>query len=243
MEGSDRSKATPSKPSRTSRIRPNTHGLTASSKGSLLRSFVTNHLMDLLKVRHHLLDRPSVCGQASLVMDQSRPSLHQPSLLILHLLLKWSALITLLAANQLVAILIAPLVARLAVILLLAITPYVRAQGIASPMVEYMPKQGVYLLAVSGTVLLAGLSIVWLGVVAVLFVLARRAMLLRIQGTTGDTAGALIELLEAGVLIAACLHWKYNETDMRQLSDLWAQLLWTDLEESTFLNFFQTVFK
>ncbi|SFG96029.1 adenosylcobinamide-GDP ribazoletransferase [Neptunomonas qingdaonensis] len=124
--------------------------------------------------------------------------------LILHLLLKWSALITLLAANQLLAILIAPLVARLAVILLLAITPYVRAQGIASPMVEYMPKQGVYLLAVSGAVLLAGLSIVWLGVVAVLFVLARRAMLLRIKGTTGDTAGALIELLEAGVLIAAC---------------------------------------
>ncbi|WP_372741176.1 adenosylcobinamide-GDP ribazoletransferase [Neptunomonas sp.] len=128
--------------------------------------------------------------------------------LILHLLLKWSALITLLAANQLLAVLVAPLVARLAVILLLATTPYVRAQGIASPMLENMPTQGVYLLAVSAAVLLAGLSLVWLGVVAVLFVLARRAMLLRIKGTTGDTAGALIELLEAGVLIAACFTLK-----------------------------------
>ena len=128
--------------------------------------------------------------------------------LILHLLLKWSALMTLLAANQLLAVLIAPLVARLAVILLLATTPYVRAQGIASPMVENMPTQGVYLLAVSAAVLLAGLNPVWLGVVAVLFALARRAMLLRIKGTTGDTAGALIELLEAGVLIAACFTLK-----------------------------------
>ncbi|WP_372739780.1 adenosylcobinamide-GDP ribazoletransferase [Neptunomonas sp.] len=128
--------------------------------------------------------------------------------LILHLLLKWSALLTLLAANQLLAVLVAPLVARLAVILLLATTPYVRAHGIASPMLENLPTQGVYLLSVSAAVLLAGLNPVWLGVVAVLFVLARRAMLLRIKGTTGDTAGALIELLEAGVLIAACFTLK-----------------------------------
>lgn len=124
--------------------------------------------------------------------------------LILHLLLKWSALITLLAAHQLIPVLVAPIIARLVAILLLAITPYVRAQGIASQMVDSMPKHGVYLLAVLGAVLLAGLNIVWLVVVAVVFVLARRAMLLRIKGTTGDTAGALIELVEAGVLIAAC---------------------------------------
>ncbi len=124
--------------------------------------------------------------------------------LILHLLLKWSALITLLAANHFLPVLVAPVVARVAAILLLALTPYVRAQGIASPMVDNMPKQGIYLLAASGTLLLAGLNIIWLVVVATLFVLARRAMLLRIKGTTGDTAGALIELLEAGVLIAAC---------------------------------------
>ncbi len=124
--------------------------------------------------------------------------------LILHLLLKYSALITLLAANHLLPVLVAPVVARVAAILLLAITPYVSAQGIASAMVDNMPKQGIYLLAVSAVFLLAGLNIVWLVVVATLFVLARRAMLLRINGTTGDTAGALIELLEAGVLIAAC---------------------------------------
>lgn len=124
--------------------------------------------------------------------------------LILHLLLKWSALITLLTANQFLPILIAPVIARLAAILLLALTPYVRAQGIASQMVDNMPKQAIYLLSALGAVLLAGLNVIWLMVVVVLFVLSRRVMLLRIKGTTGDTAGALIELLEASVLLAAC---------------------------------------
>ena len=124
--------------------------------------------------------------------------------LVLLLLLKWSTLITLLTANQFLPVIVAPFIARLAAILLLAITPYVRAQGIASQMVENMPKRGIYLLVVAAAVVLAGLNILWLVVVAALFVLVRRAMLQRIKGVTGDTAGALIELLEAGVLMAAC---------------------------------------
>jgi len=35
--------------------------------------------------------------------------------------------------------------------------------------------------------------------------LARRAMCRRIGGTTGDTAGALLELVECGVLVALAL--------------------------------------
>ncbi|MOA66449.1 cobalamin synthase [compost metagenome] len=51
--------------------------------------------------------------------------------------------------------------------------------------------------------LLAG----WAGLLAVamaaaLFVLVRRALLQRLGGTTGDSAGALLELLECGVLVA-----------------------------------------
>ncbi len=125
--------------------------------------------------------------------------------LILLLLLKWSALMALLEANQLLPLLVAPVVARLAAIFLLATTAYVRAQGIASQMVENMPKRGIYLWATAGVLALAGWQFFWLILVVVLFLLARRAMVLRINGVTGDTTGALIELLEVGVLIAACL--------------------------------------
>ena len=44
-------------------------------------------------------------------------------------------------------------------------------------------------------------GLAWL---AVLGLGLRRSMVSRIGGTTGDTAGALIELLEAGALLAIC---------------------------------------
>lgn len=125
--------------------------------------------------------------------------------LLLMLWMKWSALMTLLPTGHLLPVLIAPIVARFAAILLLAITPYVRAEGIASQMVIEMPIKRIYLLAALGSLLLAGLYVAWFLFVAVLFWLARRIMLNRIKGTTGDTTGALIELMESGLLIIACI--------------------------------------
>jgi adenosylcobinamide-GDP ribazoletransferase len=125
--------------------------------------------------------------------------------LILVLLLKWSALVTLLPSGYLLPIIIAPMFARLGAVTLLASTPYVRAQGIASEMIPLMPLKGVYGLVMIGAVLLVLLNVAWLLVVVIVFWMARRVMLTRIKGTTGDTAGALIEVLEAVLLTVACV--------------------------------------
>ncbi|BBB29782.1 adenosylcobinamide-GDP ribazoletransferase [Neptunomonas japonica] len=125
--------------------------------------------------------------------------------LILLLVLKWSALITLLETTTLLPILLAPIFARLGAIILLACTPYVRVQGIATSMVAAMPRQGIYVLGFLGAALLAWLSLVCLLAVVIVFWLTRKMMLARLKGTTGDTAGALIELLEVTLLTAASI--------------------------------------
>ncbi|WP_054342123.1 adenosylcobinamide-GDP ribazoletransferase [Neptunomonas antarctica] len=124
--------------------------------------------------------------------------------LILILMLKWSALVTLLPAGNLLPIMIASIMARLGAVALLSSTPYVRVQGIASVMIPLMPLKGIYALVMIGALWLVWLNVIWLLVVSIVFWMARRAMLARIKGTTGDTAGALIEVLEALLLTVAC---------------------------------------
>ncbi|WP_290700316.1 adenosylcobinamide-GDP ribazoletransferase [Amphritea sp.] len=123
--------------------------------------------------------------------------------LVLLLLLKWSALITLLETVTLLPLLIAPLFARLGAIVLLAGTPYVRPQGIASSMIVNMPRQRIYCMGLVGIVVLGWISLLWLLAVVIVFWIARKMMLSRLKGTTGDTAGALIELLEVTLLTVA----------------------------------------
>lgn len=123
--------------------------------------------------------------------------------LVLILLLKWSALITLLGTVTLLPILLAPLFARLGAIILLACTPYVRPQGIASCMMINIPRHSIYAMGLVGTVVLGWISFTWLLASVIVFWIARRMMLVRLKGTTGDTAGALIELLEVTLLVVA----------------------------------------
>ena len=65
---------------------------------------------------------------------------------------------------------------------------------------------GGVLLAVAVATLLCGWpGLLALASAALLFALCRRALLQRISGTTGDTAGAVLELLECLVLVALAL--------------------------------------
>lgn len=125
--------------------------------------------------------------------------------LVLLLLLKFAALWALLEAGAWAALLLAPLLGRVGVLLLLLGTPYVREGGLGSALAAHVPQRAGWrvLLASVLACLLAG----WAGLLAVavaaaLFVLVRRALLQRLGGTTGDSAGALLELLECGVLVA-----------------------------------------
>lgn len=129
-------------------------------------------------------------------------------MLVLLLLLKFAALLVLLQAGQTLALLLAPWLGRSALPLLLRSTAYVRPGGLGAQLAEHLPRRelprvlGLHLALLA----LTGLSGLWALLAAVLvFVLWRRALLARLQGTTGDTAGALVELTEVAVLLVLAL--------------------------------------
>lgn len=128
--------------------------------------------------------------------------------LVLLLLLKFVALWTLLATDQRLALLLAPLLGRSALLGLFLTTPYVRPGGLGQVLAEQMPRD-TSRIVLGGVVLvcLALGSSGWLALAATVGVgwLSRRAMCRRIGGTTGDTAGALLELVECAVLVVLAL--------------------------------------
>ena len=129
--------------------------------------------------------------------------------LVLVLLLKFAALLALIEQQHALALIIVPLLGRSALLGLFLTTPYVRAGGLGQALADHLPRSaGKQVLAVSGLacVLIAGLSGFFAVVLAVvLFAWLRQVMLRRLGGTTGDTAGALLELLEVAMLVGLAL--------------------------------------
>ncbi|POF41965.1 adenosylcobinamide-GDP ribazoletransferase [Pseudomonas laurylsulfativorans] len=129
--------------------------------------------------------------------------------LVLVLLLKFTALLALIEQQHSLALIIVPLIGRSALLGLFLTTPYVRAGGLGQALADHLPRSaGRQVLAVSALacVLIAGLSGVLAVVLAALgFVWLRQLMLRRLGGTTGDTAGAMLELLEVAVLVGLAL--------------------------------------
>jgi len=124
--------------------------------------------------------------------------------LTLLLLLKWSALLALFDTG--VWLLWAALAGRLGLVWLFLTTPYVRVGGLGAQLVAALPRRAAWVVAWAGLVVLlvgAGPGVVL--ACALMFYLLRHLLLQRLGGTTGDGAGALVELLEAAVLVAAAL--------------------------------------
>ncbi|WGZ94607.1 MAG: adenosylcobinamide-GDP ribazoletransferase [Candidatus Thiothrix putei] len=121
------------------------------------------------------------------------------------LLLKFAALSVLIAHQQWLVIVFAPLLGRILILLLFLTTPYVRAGGLASEVTQHLPRQTAGWITAAG--LLLGLAISTAGILLMLlgFWLLRRLMLQRLQGCTGDTAGASVESGEMLWLTGAAL--------------------------------------
>jgi adenosylcobinamide-GDP ribazoletransferase len=128
--------------------------------------------------------------------------------LVIVLLLKFAALYVLLEKHYLEAVLLVPWLARVALPGLLLTTPYARPGGLGQVLVDNMPRRllpivlaahlVIMLLAVTNSVIACITAVV-------IFIGLRRLFIARLGGTTGDTAGALVELLECGVLVALAL--------------------------------------
>lgn len=131
--------------------------------------------------------------------------------LVLVLLLKFAALLALIEQRQTLALIIVPVLGRGALLGLFLTTPYVRAGGLGQALADHLPRHSgwqVLLACALGGVLVA----CWVGVSALVIALAvfiglRQMMLRRLGGCTGDTAGALLELLEMVVLVGLVLIW------------------------------------
>jgi adenosylcobinamide-GDP ribazoletransferase len=129
--------------------------------------------------------------------------------LVLVLLLKFAALLALIEQQHSLFLIIVPLIGRSAMLGLFLTTPYVRAGGLGQALADHLPRMaGWQVLAASalGCVLIAGFSgVLAVVVAAVIFLWLRQLMLRRLGGTTGDTAGAMLELLEMAVLVGLAL--------------------------------------
>ncbi|MFJ3481875.1 adenosylcobinamide-GDP ribazoletransferase [Pseudomonas sp. NPDC090202] len=129
--------------------------------------------------------------------------------LVIVLLLKFTALLALIEAHPGVGLLLAPVIGRAALLALFINTPYVRAGGLGQALADHLPRgAGIQVLVVTalGCVLLGGWSgVSALAAAALGFVFLRHLMIKRLGGTTGDTAGAMLELLEMLVLVVLAL--------------------------------------
>ena len=125
--------------------------------------------------------------------------------LVLVLLLKFCALWVLVEQGIGAQLLLAPLLGRAAMLGLFLSTPYVRQGGLGQALAEHLPRQaagwvllgcGLLCLALGGWVVVLALAV---------FAWLRQLMCRRLGGTTGDTAGALLELLELAVVLGLAL--------------------------------------
>lgn len=141
--------------------------------------------------------KDSSCGPAAVVMVG------------LTLIVKFAALLALIENDAWPALLVVPLIGRAAVPVLFLTTPYVRPGGLGAALAQHLPRGGaIAVAAVSAAVPVLVLG--WRGAAPVLaaaaaFLALRAMMMRRLAGTTGDTAGALIELTETAALVAAAL--------------------------------------
>lgn len=134
-------------------------------------------------------------------------------LVVLVLLLKFSAIVVLVDKYDGVLLLggliIIPMLARFSILPLFYFTPYVRDKGLGADLKRSISP----MVLIALTILCTLLSVVFLQhktiLILVLFMAillwARNIMMQRIGGTTGDTAGAMIEVQEALLLSALVL--------------------------------------
>ncbi|NOR79810.1 MAG: adenosylcobinamide-GDP ribazoletransferase [Methyloprofundus sp.] len=125
-------------------------------------------------------------------------------MLILLMLLKWTALQSLLLQQQtFIPLLLAPFLGRLSILILMLSTPYIRKNGLGSAMQQHLPRRPAKLIVLFSLILCFWLiNIYTLLALLTLIALIRYLALQRIQGLTGDVYGASVEMVETMILIS-----------------------------------------
>jgi adenosylcobinamide-GDP ribazoletransferase len=122
--------------------------------------------------------------------------------LVLLLFLKWSIITYILEKQAIEVLLLTPMLGRLAILILMLSTSYIRPAGLGASIIANLPELSVKWLSLSGV--LAG--IYWLGflpvgfMITMIFIISYQAKK-RLGGVTGDVYGATVELVEVSVLM------------------------------------------
>jgi adenosylcobinamide-GDP ribazoletransferase len=121
------------------------------------------------------------------------------------LLLKFAALTTLLQEFQelqkhqhhlWLVILLAPMLGRSMILILFLTTPYARSEGMASSVIDSIPRVTAIIVIASSYLLSVAFSLSGMLFVIGGFFLLRHMMMKHLDGCTGDTAGATVEVSE-----------------------------------------------
>lgn len=137
------------------------------------------------------------------IMHDSRSGPMAVTALVLVLLLKWVALESIIEQHQNWVIIFIPALARAYILLLLNTTKYISDDGLGSILVENFPAQKHIntILFICSVVFIFSLGF-WLLILSLLvFLLLRQLMKKHLQGTNGDTIGAMVEIVEMSSLI------------------------------------------
>ena len=125
--------------------------------------------------------------------------------LIIVCILKWSAIYVLLEKQYVQALILFPMLGRLVPLFLFLTTDYVREKGLGSSIANYIPKMISIIVACLSLSLFAYFSLLGLGciMISILILLyLRQQFIRRIDGITGDTVGASIELVEMAAILS-----------------------------------------
>ena len=170
-------------------------GLADSADGWLAGSGDIQRTLDIM--------HDSRCGSGALVA------------VVCVLIMKFAALTVIVQQHLWIVLLVAPILGRCIAPLLfipgrLFYTPYVQPSGIAKNFIEHCPAitRQFSLLTIAicalvlGTFYTARTAIIVITISALTLWLLRRLMLQRLGGATGDTAGAVTEIIEVVVLLS-----------------------------------------
>jgi len=128
------------------------------------------------------------------------------TLVVCVLLIKFAALEAIISSDQLSALILAPVIARSLLPLLFHTAPYVRSNGLGATLnqTKSLPLLLTTLLITSllANYLLGISALIVMLVSLFVLMLIRNMSLNRLDGLTGDVAGALVELVEIAVLVS-----------------------------------------
>jgi adenosylcobinamide-GDP ribazoletransferase len=141
------------------------------------------------------------------IMKDPRSGPFAVMVLVLVLVCKWTAIAALMGMGATACLVWIPALARAQLPIVFLTTPYLRPKGMGSDVAAHLRpvatwSGAAHVLVISW--LFLGRQVIFLALAtAMVFLLWRQSMMVRLGGFTGDTAGALVELSEALMLVTA----------------------------------------